>query len=217
MCDDNMNCCCCLQGPQGVQGLQGAQGIQGVPGAQGIPGQNGVQGVQGLQGPMGTPGTNATLNSAYLSVYSLTNQTLAPGASPLLEAVNQVSAATDFDISQASISGQVKVINHGIYSMAWGFDGLLTPPYPFPVPGWSLGVYRNGLLLPGSTAAAFSISPDEFTVHTSSDGIFEFMAGDILKLVNTSTSSINAVSTFLGSNVPVAAASLSIVLLKALP
>lgn len=55
-CIEECNCCCRLEGPQGVQGLQGSQGIQGLIGPQGIVGSQGPQGIQGPQGDIGIQG-----------------------------------------------------------------------------------------------------------------------------------------------------------------
>jgi collagen triple helix repeat protein len=227
------NTCCQVgpQGPIGPQGPQGVQGVSGQTGAQGIPGPSGIQGPAGPQGTAGAAGpagpTGATGPQGpqgpagsgivnYLSLYSVTNQTVAPNGSPFLEAINSVVAA-GFDISLASANGIVKVLNHGIYSIDWSFDGLLAPPYPAPVPGWSLGIYRNGTLLPGSTSGAFSISPDEFVVHTSGSLVLELFANDSLKIVNTSTQNLLAQATYPGTVVPVAAVGLNLVQLVALP
>jgi hypothetical protein len=216
---EHKKCCGCKEGPQGVPGLQGSQGIQGVPGAQGAIGPQGLQGVQGLQGPAGKdcePGERCC-ERAYLSIYSNLNQTIVPGSSPTFEKLSIVSSPLDFSLAMAPVSGEVTVLKHGVYILNWGFDGLLTPPYPQPIPGWSIAIYRNGVLEPASAAASFSISPDDLVIHTSASYINEFFAGDVIKMVNTSTLSINAVSTFAGTTIPVAAARLNISLVKALP
>lgn len=246
MCDEteDKKCCCCVgpQGPQGVPGIQGIQGPQGPNGPDGRPGATGSQGLQGpsgLDGQMGPTGPQGPIgpmgpqgiqgiqgvagkdcdkdccHSAYLTIYSDMNQTLLPGSAALL---NSVSISTpEFDTSSASTTGEVKILKHGIYLINWGFDGLLTPPYPAPIPGWSLGIYKNGALEPNSTSGAFSISPDELCIHTSANCILELAVGDIIKIVNLSISSINATALYFGTTIPVAAARLNANLIKSLP
>lgn len=214
--------CCCEQGPQGVPGLQGPQGIQGPAGPQGVPGQMGAQGPQGMQGPKGDkgdPGKDCDCSSsvAYLGIYSLQDQTLASLSSPKLELTSVNSGALDFDISSAATTGEVKVLKHGIYQVCWGLDGKLTPPYPFPVPAWSFALYRNGVSVSGATSGSFSISPDELVVHDSAQIVMEIMAGDVLKVVNTATLSVDAISTLLGSLIPIASARFNMFSLKFLP
>jgi Collagen triple helix repeat (20 copies) len=205
---------CCEEGPQGPAGQQGPQGVQGVPGQQGIPGQTGMQGPQGMQGLPGKDGV-CDCTSVYASVYSLVSQVLPSLASPKLELVTSVSAG--IDLTSAPLTGEIKVLQHGIYVLNWGFDGLLDPPFPAPVPAWSLGLYKNGSLIPGSVSGSFSSSPDDICTHTSGSVIMEVMANDVIKLVNTSTLSLQAVSTMLGSLFPVAAAIINISMIKQLP
>jgi hypothetical protein len=217
--NEHKRCCGCQEGPQGVPGSQGEQGVQGVPGPQGVPGQTGLQGPRGLQGAPGKDcePSEQCCERAYVSLYSNVNQTLPSGGSPLLEKMSILSSPLDFNVAMAPVSGEVTILKHGIYILNWGFDGLLTPPYPQPIPGWSLAIYHNGVFEPASASASFSISPDDLVIHTAGSYIDEFKVGDVIKLVNTSTLSINAVSSFAGTLVPVAAARLNMSLVKALP
>ena len=91
------------------------------------------------------------------------------------------------------------------------------PPYPDPVPAWAFGVYRNGLLLPGSVAASFSITPDDLVVHDSSSFIVELFANDVIKLVNVSALPVNVLSAPNGVIVPSISARLNLTLVKLLP
>lgn len=213
------------QGPAGIQGVQGPagpngnNGVAGSVGPQGVPGIQGAQGVQGIQG---IPGKDCEKDDKccerwYVSVYSLTAQALAPNASPFLELVSSLSSPLDFDISTTPTNGEIKVLKHGVYTLAWGFDGILSNPFPFPVPSWSLGIYRNGSLLPGSSSASCSISPDQIVTHASANLIIEFFAGDVLKLVNLAVVPINSVTVPFGSSVPTVASSININLVKPLP
>ena len=146
MCRDDHDwefkrCCGCQQGPQGVPGMQGEQGIQGVSGPQGSPGQQGSQGVQGLQGPPGKDCEPQPCDCAeeYCNVWSEVNQTLGPWSSPTdtvkFEGSNEVSPA--FDTSMANITGEVKILQNGIYEFDFCVLGTLQPPFPAPVPPWA--------------------------------------------------------------------------------
>lgn len=204
-------------GPPGPIGPQGQTGQNGLPGPMGPQGPQGIAGPQGLQGLQGVPGQDCSCESAYLSIYSLTDQTsISPNGSPFMELVNSNSGASDWDISLAPSTGEVKVMKHGIYTVQWGFDGRLAPPYPFPVPSWSLGIFRNGVLLPGSTSGGFSITPDDLIVHNSADFIIELFANDVIKMVNTSKLPLDGLTSPTGTNAPVAVARLNLTKLKSL-
>jgi hypothetical protein len=210
-------------GPTGIQGIQGPSGLNGTngtPGAQGATGPQGPQGLIGLQGPQGLQGPagqNCDCISAFLSIYSSTDQAILPLSSPFMENVNIISSPLDFDISTAAIDGNITVLKHGVYQLSWAIDGKLTPPYPFPVPAWSFIVYRNGVGLPGTSSAAFSITPDDLVVHDSAEAILEFFAGDVLKIVNTATMSVNVVSTVVGSTITISPVRFNLNMVKSLP
>lgn len=218
MCKDDMydykRCCGCSQGPQGPQG------IQGVPGAQGAVGAQGIQGPQGLQGPPGKDCSSSSSNPppspslAYLSVYSLKNQTLQPNSSPVLEGISINSS--DFDVSLANSTGEIKFLKHGIYLIDWNCDGVASQ-FNTPMPAWSLAIFKNNALIPNSVSGSFSMNPDDICTHNSGSFIIEILANDIVKIVNTSSNPLNIVSSINGSSVPVIAASLNIIMLKSLP
>lgn len=208
-------CCCtdclCPPGTQGPSGTQGIQGPAGPTGPQGIVGPAGSQGPQGLTG---ATGPCCPVTGSFTSVYSLMDQTVTSGASPVFELVSQTTGS--YDLSMAPTAGEVKVLNHGIYLVSWEFDGTLTS-FPMTVPGWSMGIYVNGMLNGTTTSGAFNTSPDDLCRHVSGVSVIELQANDVVTLVNTSTSSLNAVATLTGSSVPVASARLNILLLTALP
>jgi hypothetical protein len=147
----------------------------------------------------------------------LTDQTIPSLSSPFMEVVNITSGNTDFDVSSLSTNGEVKVLNHGVYQIDWAVDGKLTPPYPFPVPAWCFIIYRNGVGLPSTSSAAFSITPDDLVVHDAATSIVEFFAGDVIKIVNSSSMSVNVVSTAPGCLIAISSVRLSLVMLKPLP
>lgn len=198
-----------LVGPSGLPGLDGPTGPQGETGPQGLTGPAGPQGPQGIQGPQGPTGPCAPLESNYLSLYTLTTQTITPGQNVLLDLLS--TSSPEFDISLAATTGEIIVLESGFYLLNWGIDGLLKPPYPTPVPSWSFGIYRNGVFEPGSAQGSFTITPDAIVKHASSTFIIHLDAGDVLSLVNTSTSLVDIVTTPWGSAVPIPAGRLNIV------
>lgn len=222
MCDDTKNKCC-DQGPQGVPGAQGPQGIQGVPGAQGA---QGLQGIQGLQGLQGIPGQDCDCDNIgslpYANVYASVAQVIqafnTPGVADqvLFDAQNAVSAS-DFDLSQQNISGDIKFLKHGIYHISWQLQARIVPPVPNPVPSWSFGFWINNILVPGSIYSGFTQAPGDDACHSTGDVIIEVMANDMLRLRNTSVSNVNLNPNVTGSVFPITIASINIECLKLLP
>ena len=189
------------QGPAGITGAMGAQGAQGVPGAQGPGGVAGPQGIQGLQGAPGKDCNNTDCcNKGYLSLYSISDQTLGANGSATdfakLEALG-VGVNTYFDWSLAATTGIIKVLKAGVYQLQWDADGMLAPPFSTPVPSWGLALYRNGVLLPGSAVAGFSQSPDDDANCLSALINVQLAVNDTLQIKNISTAPI-----FLKSNHP---------------
>ena len=207
-------------GPQGVPGLQGAAGTNGLPGTpgitgatgpQGIPGTTGPQGIQGLTGPQGPC---CALSGTFVNVYSLLDQMVAPGSAVLMEGLN--STTISFDTSMTPITGSIVFSKAGIYEITWNVEGQLTPPYPTPTPGWSMGLTLDSVLVPGSVFGAYLTGPGEISRATGNSVIIAVAAGQTLQLVNTSINYVNLVSTAFGSSVPETAASVSITLQTAL-
>lgn len=228
MCKDDMykkDCCCCVQGPQGVPGLQGEQGIQGVPGAQGIMGPQGVQGVQGLQGPAGVcnpedcqgGSTGCHCCESYLNVFSNKSELLgAFGAANdrvLFDHQNAVTAA-DFDLTMMNTNGEIKFLKHAVYDIQFHLQARVNPPLPDPVPSWSFGLFLNGALIPGSVFSGFNQSPNDSVSFTASEVQIEIKVGDILTLRNTSSLVVLMDPIVIGSTFPITIASLSAICLK---
>lgn len=211
---DKKDCCCCIQGPQGVPGLQGEQGIQGVPGAQGIAGSQGVQGVQGLQGPAGIcEDCHGRGCDSYANVYGSPPQILQPfgnaGDSVLFQGQNAVKAA-DFDLTMMGIDGSIKFLKAGIYSINWGAEAKVQPPIPDPTPSFSFGLWLNGVLVPGSTLSGYTQAPNDDTLHISGEVMITVNAGDVLKLRNASSLIVDMSPNTIGIQFPVTVASLNI-------
>jgi hypothetical protein len=215
-------CCGCQEGPQGVPGLQGPQGVQGVPGAQGLMGPSGIQGPQGLQG---APGKDCQGNGSnccdheYFDVYSQTAQSVAPfpsaGNAVLFNLSNQTTSG--FDFSQMAIDGSIKFLKHGIYYVSAQVKAKVMPPLPQPVPSWIFYVDVNGIKVQGSACAGFNSSPNDQAISSSADVLIEAKPGDIIKLINYSTSSVQLDPILIGSVFPVDVASLCVQSVKLLP
>ena len=243
---DGCCCCYGPQGPQGVMGLQGPQGIQGPSGEdgaqgpagpqgpQGMTGINGMngqigpqgfQGITGAQGPQGLQGVagkdcdNDCCCDRYANVYASIAQVVgAYGSSNdvvLLDQENAVSTG-DFDLSAMGTTGEVKFLKHGIYHIAWQLQARISPPVPDPVPSWSFGFWVNGVLVPGSIYSGFTQAPGDDACHSTGDVIIELMANDVLKLRNTSISSVNLNPNVTGSVFPITIASINIECVQAI-
>lgn len=220
---DKYECCCCVQGPQGVPGLMGPQGAQGVPGSQGIPGSQGVQGPQGLQGPAGVcnpedcHGHGHRGCHSYLNAYTYTTQTVA-GFGLGLDAVlftntNAVSAA-DFDLSMMAISGEIKFLKAGVYCINWGASAEVAPPIPSPTPSFSFGLWLNGSLVQGSNVSGFVQAGDDDALRITCEVIIAVQAGDALKLRNASSLALSMDPHTIGVSFPAAIATLNVHCLK---
>lgn len=228
MCKDDMHkkdCCCCIQGPQGVPGLQGEQGIQGVPGAQGAMGPQGVQGVQGLQGPPGVchcedcPDRDCKCCESYANVWAQPPQILGPFGSAtdavLFQFQNAVVAA-DFDLTMMAIDGSIKFLKAGVYRVNFGAEAKVSQPIPLPVPSFSFGLWKNAVLVPGSTISGYTQAPGDDTIQVNGEVMIAFAAGDVLKLRNASSNGIDMTPNTVGIVFPVTVATLNINCLKAL-
>jgi len=195
-------CCCtaclCPPGPQGAPGIQGIQGVGGPQGAPGIQGPMGLQGNTGSPGPCcQTPGGQVSV----LSAYSTVNQTIPPFGASVFEGLGVVTAAS-FDVSQLAIAGEITFLKSGNYLLSWTAEGQLTPPFPDPVPAWSLAFFLDGVPVPGSCFSGFTLFPAELTNNTGGTIIVPVAAGQVLQLCNTSTMPISLISSIPGSLLP---------------
>ncbi|MES2273495.1 MAG: hypothetical protein V4487_04835 [Chlamydiota bacterium] len=216
-------CCCqdCIcpprtqgpQGPIGPQGTSGPQGTVGMQGVQGIPGSIGPQGLQGQPGPIGAQGPCCPLNGTFANTYSLLDQTVPPGGVIIMEGKN--ASTISIDVSTTATNGEIVFNKAGVYEITWNVEGQITPPFPLPVPSWSVGLTLNNLLVPGSVFGGFTFSPDEISRTTGNTVIIAIDDGDVLRLVNTSTNAIDLVAIANGSAVLDTSASVNIVMLTA--
>ena len=224
MCKEDCNKPCCLQGPQGVPGLQGEQGIQGIPGSQGVPGQTGAQGPQGLQGIPGVcsaeqcQGQGGSGCESYANVWAQPPQILgANGAANdavLFQFQNAVVAA-DFDFSMMAIDGSIKFLKSGVYRIAYGAEAKVSQPIPTPVPSFSFGLWKNAILIPGSTISGYTQAPGDDTIQVTGEVMISVLANDIVKMRNASSNGVDMTPNTVGIAFPVTVATMNINCLKA--
>jgi collagen triple helix repeat protein len=210
-----------LQGIQGVPGNPGEQGLIGPMGHQGIPGMDGINGTDGADGPIGPMGAQGLQGvqgpkgdcvacpcdcsgSEYAEVFSQVPQLLSaspginlPGGAAILE--KTIIATPNIDVSQAGINGQIKINLAGVYDVATGIAAYMNP-IPAPLPVFSLGLFKNGVLVEGSVFANLPLSPAQASNEIVADVYVQCNAGDILTLANTSTAPINLAALPAGTN-----------------
>lgn len=217
-----------IQGPKGDMGLvgpAGSAGLNGVDGQQGLQGAMGPMGPQGLQGPQGIPGDCVACpcdctssNNEFAEVYSITTQNLSPSLGPNLAGQvcileKTIYATSNIDISQAAINGKVTINKAGWYDISTGISGSLNP-IPSPIPVWTLSLFLNGIIIPGSTFANQTISPEQKANEIVADVFVHCNVGDVLELANTSTNTVFMSAPTQGTNAQTNSAYLKIVLLK---
>lgn len=224
--DHHYKCvCCCQEGPPGQAGLQGEQGIQGVPGPQGIMGPMGPQGPRGLQGEKGDPGfcicdethRDCKCCESYLNVYGLPPQSLTAfgGGDDAVkyQGENAVSLG-HFDLASMSVDGSVKFLKAGIYYISWGVQARVKPPIPLPVPSFSFGIWRNSVLIPGSTLSGYTQAPGDDTVHLNGEVTIQIAANDVIKIRNAASIAVDLDPNTIGIQFPVTVSVLNIHCLK---
>jgi hypothetical protein len=157
--------------------------------------------------------------SEFAEVYSQAVQTLGPSLSPnapgqvvLLE--KTIFATSGIDASMAGANGQIKVNKAGWYDASTGICAALNP-IATPLPVWTLSLFVNGTLVPGSTFASMTISPTQQAQEIVADVFVHLNAGDIVTLNSTSTAPILLTAPTLGTNAQPNSAYLKLVLLKA--
>lgn len=205
-------------GPAGAQGIQGPQGEMGPMGLQGLPGDcvncpgemgpAGPQGIPGPAGPVGPQGPQGPIGpqlaNEYAMMVSNVEQTLgaSPGANLAGGVVlfDQVLIGTlGIDSSNANITGDIVVNVAGVYSISMGVCGSLNP-IQSPLPVWTTSLFRNGVIVQGSSLANMTLSPEDKADEIVVDLLVSLAAGDILKIANTSTAAIVITAPTLGTN-----------------
>lgn len=203
----DQDCYRCEQGPQGIQGPQGVQGVQGA------------QGVAGKDCCCEPHHPKEHCKIEFAECYSLLSQNLAQsnsfntaGQTVLLE--NTIHATAGIDTSLAASTGAVKINAPGWYDVVTGICAALNP-ISSPLPVWTLSLFKNGIIVPGSTFANMTLSPEQKANEIVADVFLYLAAGDVITLANTSTASILLSSANLGSNAQPNSAFMKILLLKA--
>lgn len=135
-----------------------------------------------------------------------------PGQTVLLE--NTVYSTANIDVSAAFSTGKVTVNKAGWYDVATGICAALNP-IASPLPVWSLSLFKNGVIVPGSTFANMTLSPEQKANEIVADVFVHFDKGDVIELANTSTAAILLTSPSLGTNATPNSAYMKIILLKA--
>ncbi len=214
-------------GPVGPQGIPGSTGIQGQPGQagqNGAQGPIGPQGTQGLQGLQGIPGDcvqcEAEEKIEFAEAYSQLSQELdlspglnLPGGVVLLE--NLIVATSNIDASLAATQGKFIINRAGWYDVASGMTGTLNP-IPAPLPVWTLSLFLNGTIVPGSTFSNIPFTPAQASEITADTFVY-CNEGDVLTLANSSTAPVFLTAPALGTNAQTNSAYMKIQLLRAGP
>jgi hypothetical protein len=98
--------------------------------------------------------------------------------------------------------------------VATGVCGALNP-ISIPLKVWTLSLFVNNVLVPGSTFANQTISPDQQSNEIVADVFVHFNKGDVLTLANTSDAQLFVNAPSLGTNAQPSSAYLKIILLQA--
>lgn len=160
-------------------------------------------------------------DTEFAEVFSNANQSLSgspglnmPGQVVLLE--QTIFATSNIDVSMAAANGNVKVLKAGWYDVFTGICAALNP-ISSPLPVWSLSLFVNGVVVPGSTFANMTLSPEQKANEIIADVFVHLNVGDILTLANTSQAPIqlSAPGASLGSNAQANSAYMKLILLKA--
>ncbi len=155
----------------------------------------------------------------FAEVYSLVNQDLSPslatnqpGQVVLLE--NTIYSTSGVDVSQAASTGAITVNVSGWYDVVTGVTASLNP-IQSPLLVWTISLFRNGVMVPGSTFANMTISPEQKANGVLTDVFVHLNAGDKIFMANTSTSKLSLLSASLGANAQPSSAFMKIRLMKA--
>lgn len=155
----------------------------------------------------------------FAEAYSSLDQQLAASPGPnmpgdVVKLENLIVSSANIDSSMAASNGQFKINLAGWYDVAAGMTGTLNP-VPAPLPVWTMSLFLNGVLVPGSTFSNVPLSPAQVSNEITADTFVYCSAGDLLTLANTSSSPVFLSAPSLGTNAPTNSAYLKIVLLRA--
>jgi hypothetical protein len=88
-------------------------------------------------------------------------------------------------------------------------------PIPAPLPVWTLSLFKNGTIVPGSTFSNVPLSPAQSSNEITADSYVHFNKGDVLSLANTSNVQVFLSAPSLGTNAQTNSAYLKMELLEA--
>ncbi len=155
----------------------------------------------------------------FAEVYSSLSQDLASPVAPSLQGQtilfeNVVVNTTNIDTSQANITGYIYVNRAGWYDVTLGVCGGLNP-IPSPLPVWTVSLFKNGVLVPGSTFANIPLSPEQKANESVTDVFVHFDKGDYIEVSSTSLNTVFLTSPSIGTVAVPNSATLKINMLKA--
>jgi hypothetical protein len=104
---------------------------------------------------------------------------------------NNALVAADYDLSQMHVDGTVRFLKGGVYSISYSTQAKISQPVPEPVPSFSFGLWKNGVLVPGTTMSGYTQAPGDDTIQTTGEVILEIQANDELRLRNASSFSVD--------------------------
>lgn len=200
----------CGNCPQGVQGPQGAQGAPGCMGPQGPQGTQGAQGPRGVAGPKGDVGPAALFCGilTYSNPYSLLEQCV-PSLNAIKLEVTDINTP-DIDVSNAGTTGEIIINTEGTYVILYSATGKLHEYCD--VGNWSIALYIDGVLQPGSVKASLTNSHKDFDTVTG-HLIASLKVGQKLTLVNSTNLSVQLLSNVSGGSMANTSAALDLFLL----
>jgi hypothetical protein len=177
-----------------------------------------------LQGLQGVPGDCVNCVSdgearEFAEVYSQVGQHLLASAGTNLAGgvvtlENTIVSTANIDSSLAASQGKIVVNLAGWYDVAAGMTGTLNP-IPAPLPVWTLSLFLNNVIVPGSTFSNVPLSPAQASNEITADTYIYCNVGDVLTLANTSTADVFLSAPTLGTNAQTNSAYLKIELLRA--
>lgn len=136
---------------------------------------------------------------ACANFFSISSQPVVAGAAARFDLQNinrHISLSND---------GLTATVEHsGTYAVAVIATGSLATLAGQTVGPWSVGLYHNGNLVPGSVAAAHSGSDGAdnlMTLTTTSNVIINALKGDVFQVRNTTSSQIELIGTVSGGAV----------------
>jgi hypothetical protein len=167
----------------------------------------------------GGGGSHTKDQPEFAEVYSITTQNLfaSPGPNQAGQAVlleKTIFNTANIDVSAAAVNGSLKIMKAGWYDVSTGMSGSLNP-IATPLAVWTLSLFQNGVIVPGSTFSNMTLSPVQQANMIVADVFVHFNVGDVISLANTSSAAIQLTAPTLGTNAQTNSAYLKIVLLKA--